>query len=138
MKKINGFTLIELIIAVAIIGILTALTYPTYINFLLQSRRTDALTALIQAQFTLESCYAQNFSYIQKCGLLPTFPHPSEQGYYYITLTHLGTSTYTLQATPTGTQTKDKQCTNFTLNQTNVKTAIDATDTIQPDCWNPK
>lgn len=136
-KKIQGFTLVEVMIVVAIIGILAAIAYPTYVSFILKSHRTDALATLAQDQITLERCYAQNFSYNQVCGSLPTFPQTSPQGYYQITLTNLGATAYTLTATALGSQVEDTTCIRFTVDQANVKTAVDSSGTAQSICWNP-
>lgn len=136
-KKILGFTLIELMIVVVIIGILAIIAYPSYVSYILKSRRSDALATLTQDQITLERCYAQNFSYVQACGSLPTFPQTSAQGYYSINLTNLGATTYTLTATPTGSQTEDTTCARFSVDQANVKTAVDSSGTAQTVCWNP-
>lgn len=135
--RLKGFTLIELMIAVAIMGILATIAYPHYVSFLLKSRRSDALATMAQDQITLERCYAQNFSYSQACNSLPTFPQTSPQGFYSITLTNLGDTTYTLTATPLGAQTKDTTCAKMTVDQANVKTAVDSSGTAQTICWNP-
>lgn len=133
----KGFTLIELVIAVAIMGILVTIAYPSYTNYVLKSRRSDALATLTQDQMALERCYAQNFSYTAACTSLPAFPQVTPQGFYSISLSNLGASTYTLTATPIGTQTKDTTCSNMAVNQANVKTATDNTATAQSSCWNP-
>lgn len=132
----KGFTLIELIIAVTIVGILSVIVYPVYTNYTLKSRRSDALATLTQDQMAFERCYAQNFSYNAACTSMPTFPQVTPQGYYSIALSNFGASTYTLTATPIGPQVKDTTCSNITINQANVKTATDNSATPQPICWN--
>lgn len=133
----RGFTLIESMIVVLLIGILASIAYPTYISHLIKSHRTDALVSLTQEQITLERCYAQNSSYNQACDSLPSFPKISLHGYYQLTLSDLGTATYTLTATPIGSQKNDSHCARFTINQTNVKIAFDASGTAQSRCWSP-
>lgn len=135
-KQNKGFTLIEIMIALVIMGILVSIAYPSYVSYIMKSRRSDALAALAQYQITLERCYAQNFSYNGTCGSLPSFPAKSAQGYYNVTLAS-GTSTYTLTATPLGTQAQDTTCAKFTVDQSNLRSGFDSSGTSQVSCWNP-
>lgn len=135
-RSAGGFTLIELMIVVAIIGILAAVAYPSFQSYILHSRRADALTALSQDQVIIERCYAQNFSYSQTCAALP-IPAVSPQGFYSVILTNLTATTYTLTATPTGSQIKDTQCASLIIDQANQKSATDASGNAQTVCWNP-
>lgn len=137
LKLKKGFTLIELMIAVVVMAILTAIAYPSYRTYILRSHRIDALAALAQDQTVLERCYAQNFNYNAACASRPTFPHNSSQNYYSINLSNLTATTFTLTATPLGTQALDTTCSNFTLDQANQKTASDGSGTNQSTCWNP-
>ncbi|RYH41979.1 MAG: type IV pilin protein, partial [Alcaligenaceae bacterium] len=59
----RGFTLIELMIAVAIVGILAALAYPSYREFIAKSRRAEVKTVLLSAQQWMERFYTENFRY---------------------------------------------------------------------------
>jgi type IV pilus assembly protein PilE len=136
-KKKLGFTLVELVIAMAIIAILATIAYPTYVNYVYRAHRADGLSTLSQLQLILERCYAQNFSYSAACTARPTFPVNSPQNYYNINLSNLGTSTYTLTATAQGAQTDDTTCATMSINQANVRTAVDSTGTTQTECWNP-
>ncbi|KTD61118.1 type IV pilin protein [Legionella spiritensis] len=132
----RGFTLTELLVAMVIVGILASIAYPSYLSYLQRSRRTDAMTALATDQVILERCYAQNFSYNQACGAMPAFPHASTQGFYTITISNLGPTTYTLTATPTGAQASDTTCSSFSVDQANTRTAVDNGGTAQTSCWN--
>lgn len=136
-RQILGFTLVEILIAVGIVGILTAIAYPSYQQYVLKSRRTDALSTMSQDQIILERCYAQNFAYNTACAALPSFPQTSPQGFYSISLSNLSATTYTLTAVPLGTQLKDTTCANMSVNQANVKTATDSSSVSQSKCWNP-
>lgn len=137
MKKWVGFTLVELLIAMVIMGILTAIAYPSYVNYIYRSHRSDALAALSQIQLILERCYSQNFSYSVACTAKPSFPFTTPQGFYSINVSNLGTSSYTLTATPIGMQVKDTTCSSISVNQANVRTATDNTGVSQSVCWNP-
>jgi type IV pilus assembly protein PilE len=132
-----GFTLIELMIVMAIVGILAAVAYPSFQSYILRSRRADALTALSQEQVIVERCYSQNFSYSQTCAALPIFPVASPQGFYSVALTNLTATTYTLTATPTGSQIKDTQCASLIIDQANQKSATDTNGNAPTVCWNP-
>ena len=131
----KGFTLVELMIAVVIIGIVTTLSYPSYMHLLLKSHRTEAQAALTQIQMILEDCYAQNFSYIETCPSLPAFPKSSDQKNYSITLSNLSRTTYTLTASSIGNQKKDTDCARFTVSEDHVKTSRDSSGIKQDHCW---
>lgn len=133
----KGFTLVELMITIAIIGILAAIAYPSYVNYISRSHRSDALATLSQMQLIMERCYSQNFSYTATCTAKPSFPLNSPQSFYTISISNLTASTYTLTATAIGSQVRDKTCASFTVNQANVRTAVNNTGTSQPTCWSP-
>jgi type IV pilus assembly protein PilE len=136
-RTIKGFTLVELLIALVIIGILVSFAYPSYLQFIQKSRRADALAILTQDQIIFERCYSQNFSYVAACGALPAFPQTTPEGFYTINVSNLTATTYTLTATPLGSQTDDTKCASMSVNQANVKAAVDSTATAQTECWNP-
>ena len=136
-KKKFGFTLIELVITIAIIAILATIAYPSYVNYIYRSHRADGLSTLSQMQLILERCYAQSFSYSAACPARPSFPVNSPQNYYSVNLSNLGASTYTLTATAQGTQVNDTTCASMSINQANVKTAVNSGGTTESQCWNP-
>ena len=131
----KGFTLIELMVVVVMIGIMAAIAYPSYVYLILKSQRTEALTSLTQTQMTLERCYAEHFSYREHCPLLGAFPQTSAQKHYRINLSNLSKTTYTLTATAIKSQTKDQTCAEFTINETHEKKAYNAFGVLQEHCW---
>lgn len=135
----NGFTLIELMIAVAIVGILAAIAYPTFSEHLYKSRRSDGQAALLNLATYMEHYYTENNSYtgatLTVGGTAGTLgvSNTSVDGYYTLTISSLTATSYTLTATPTGTQAGDTTCTTLTLTNTNVKAATPAANSLT--CW---
>jgi type IV pilus assembly protein PilE len=126
----RGFTLIELMITVAIIGVLAAVAYPSYREYVAKSRRAEAQALLMQSAQWMERFYAENYSYsTNTAGVAVTdatmFPARYSQSpasgtaAYTITVTPTAT-TFTVTATRTGTMAADK-CGNFQITHTGVK-----------------
>jgi len=139
MRKMQrGFTLIELMIVVAIIGILAAIAVPQYTDYVTRSRRTDGQSTLLRVAQELERCYTQFSAYNNaSCAVVTAsaVSQTSPEGYYVIaaTGTALSASAFTLTATPQGAQaTHDSDCTTLTLTHLGVQGATGA-DT--DSCW---
>lgn len=134
-KNNSGFTLIELMVVVVIIGILSAIAYPSYKNYTVKSKRSDAYAALTEAATDQEKFYSQNMRYATSMAALnslnndPSTTRTSPEGYYAITTS--GGTTYTLTATAQGGQaTADAACKNITLTSAGAKNG-----TSGKDCW---
>jgi type IV pilus assembly protein PilE len=69
----QGFTLIEMLIAVAIIGIVAGIAYPSYTRYVERSLRTDAHAGLLQAASEMERCYSRQYNYTG-CAITTTSP----------------------------------------------------------------
>ncbi|MGP9768012.1 type IV pilin protein [Halomonas sp. AOP13-D3-9] len=83
LKGQRGFTLIELMIVLVIIGIVASFAYPSYTRYVQKSVRTDAHAALMQAASELERCFTRNYSYVN-CDNVST---DSPERHYIIALT---------------------------------------------------
>ena len=115
----KGFTLIEIMITVAIIGIIAVAAWPSYDRYQQKSRRADGVRALLENVTVLEKCFVNYGAYDNaNCELLT-----SNKGYYTITHNPAVTAeTFTLRATPAGAQTGD-ECGALTINNLGVKGA---------------
>ncbi|HEU0277948.1 MAG TPA: type IV pilin protein [Rhodanobacteraceae bacterium] len=136
----RGFTLIELMIVVAIIAILTAIAVPTYLTYVLHGRRAQAYALLERNQAMLEQCYAQNFSYTPAApASCPAPAQTSQNGYYALApapATSIGATSYRLTVIPVGAQAKDTQCASFTLTSGNVRSAVNSAGADNTStCW---
>ena len=147
MNKSNGFTLIELMIVVAILGIIAAVAYPSYQEQVNKSRRGDCTGALVGLANAMERFYSVNSTYLgaadagantgAPAGTLFSATCPVDGGtpVYNLTIAAATASTYTLRATPTGAQTGDR-CGIFTLTNTGVKTVTGAASGVDWEaCW---
>jgi type IV pilus assembly protein PilE len=133
-----GFTLIELMITVAIIGILTSIAYPSYQDSIMKSRRVDAQGALMGLANAMERYYTVNNTYVGAtvgpAGIYSaTSPVDGGTAYYNLSIPASSSSAYQIQAAPTGPQTNDK-CNTLTLNQTGVR-GFGGSGMTSADCW---
>ena len=128
--NVRGMTLIELMITVAIVGILAAIAYPSYRQQVIRSGRTEAKVALEQAAHAYERCYTQNMTYVGcavPTGLTPT-------GKYNVATGAAATATtFSLVATPQSGQATDAQCGTFGLNHQGARSVTGTLPVNQ--CW---
>ncbi len=140
MKSSRGFSLIELMITVAIAGILLSMALPSYQSQVVRTKRASAAGCLMeQAQF-MERVYASNIRYDQNAGAATVLPATACRSDLSSSYTFAFASgqpqarTFTIQAAPTGGQaTRDTGCATLSINQAGTK-AISGTDSVV-NCW---
>ena len=125
MKKSAGFSLIEVMIAVAILGIVASIAYPSYQSYLRDSRRADAEGVLIEMSQWMERQYTVNGRYDDGAGNAPALPiqkspRDGTATHYVVSVSAVDTDSFTLTATAQGGQTQE-ECGNLTLTQTGAR-----------------
>jgi type IV pilus assembly protein PilE len=148
--KLEGFSLIELVVAMVIVGILTAIAVPAYSSYVLKSHRTDAKSALLDMASLEERFFSTNNTYSSTpsdLGYPGPVPFPVGSGYYNITtlavlgavapsgLTNGTPATYTITATAIGNQLNDTACATFTITSAGVQSATGTDPNASVDCW---
>jgi type IV pilus assembly protein PilE len=134
-KQARGFSLIELMVTLAIVAVLAAIAIPSYRQYVLRSHRAEGKSALLNIAAAQEKFYVQNNTYADD-DLLEDAPPDglgisatTENGYYTIEITDGDDDSYSVTATAAGHQADDTDCTTFTLNQAGQKTASST------ECW---
>lgn len=127
-KQVNkGFSLIELLIVVAISTIIACMTYPSYQHYITRAHRIDGQSALFDLANRLELYYSIQNTYKtatinagKTTDILST--NNSPEHWYLLSITHATDTTYTIQATPIAAQAiSDKPCQSLTLNNLGVR-----------------
>jgi type IV pilus assembly protein PilE len=153
IRRHEGFTLMELIVAMVIVGVLAAIAIPSYSAYVLKSHRTEAKSALLDAASLEERFFSTNNTYSALpadlgYGAVP-FPFAVGGGYYQITGFNpqlpiapgvgnpSGTpATFTITAQAINQQVNDTACATFSVNSAGVQTAqtsVGADNTV--NCW---
>ena len=124
----KGFTLIELMIVVAIVGIITAVAMPGYTDYVKRGKAAEATSTLADLRVKMEQYYQDNRTYVGG-GCAPA----SGAKYFTYTCSVPATATaYTLQAAGKAAEKMDTF--NFTVDQSNAKTSI-FDGTVGATCW---
>ena len=135
MKHKNlGFSLIEIMIVVVIIGILAAIGVPQYSDYVMRSRITDATSALAGASVRMEQFFQDNRTYVGACAAGAGSALPADTSNFTFACTNLAATTFTVTATG------QNMLSGFTysINQSNVKSSTSGGKwpaMTQTNCW---
>jgi type IV pilus assembly protein PilE len=134
VRKTEGFSLIELIVVMAIIGILASIAIPSYTSSIQKGRRADGKVALAGAVALQERQFSLTHQYSADISILGGAT--STEGFYAMSVAYMATlggcatdkDCYTLTATAVGAQANDTSCAVLTVNSLGQKTP-------SGDCW---
>jgi len=140
MRQQRGFSLMELMVAVTIIGIIVAIALPSYNSHMLNTRRTAATACVVEMAQFMERVYTTSMDYSRNnAGVETVLPDSSCRNdltaFYTLSLEPTA-QTFTLTATPIGAQENDTSCGVLTLDQAGARTAAGSGAAAKVrECW---
>jgi type IV pilus assembly protein PilE len=146
VRRAAGFTLVELLTTMVIVGVLASIAVPAYTSQTRKSRRTDARAALLDLAAREERLFSTTNAYSATPADLgygaagATFPMNVGSGYYSVAITVVAgpPATFTITASPVAGQgqEKDTQCASFTVVQSGRQSALNSAGTdVSSACW---
>jgi type IV pilus assembly protein PilE len=129
MKKKNGFSLIELMMVVAIVGVLASIALPSYTDYILRSKITEGISSLASMRVKMEQYFQDNRTYDGACVAGTIAAKPTNLQNFTISCTNLTDTTYAITATGLGF--------TFTLDESNNRatTTVPSGWTTNDKCW---
>ena len=132
-RKLRGVTFIEIMIVVVLIGIMTAIAYPNYRQFVARAKRTEARAALLKIATNQERFYLQNNSYttdMMQLGFPVGAAFISDSDSYSISVTAADANNFTAVATYQRLDDEADKCLTFQIDGRGVRTSAP-----HADCW---
>ena len=129
----RGFTLIELMIVVAVLAILAAVAIPSYNEYITTSRRSDGQIALMDLSTRLERYFNEKNTYVG--ATIPSlYPATSPKKFYNLQISNTTATSYRIQAVPQGVQAHDDtKCATLTFSSLGEKGSTGTMDSL--NCW---
>ncbi|HRN61216.1 MAG TPA: type IV pilin protein [Luteimonas sp.] len=126
-RRAAGFSLIEVMVVVAIIGIIASIALPSYNEHVRKTRRAAGTACALVVAQQMERFYTANLTYVGAAANTATC-RDSATDFYNVTVGSLGAKTYTVTAAPIGAQSGDS-CGSLTVNQAGTQSPTTA------GCW---
>lgn len=127
-----GFSLLELMVVLVIVGIITAIAFPAYQAHVVKTYRATAKACVMEHAQFLERFYTTRMTYVGAAPNLGCSTNGKLDTRYVIAVSNLNASTYTITATPVGPQ-RDALCGTLSLDQTGTRTESGSGNVS--DCW---
>jgi type IV pilus assembly protein PilE len=137
--RLAGFSLIELLVVLVIMGVLSAVALPGYTRYVQRGHRTEAMAALLESQHFMERYYSANGQYLSPANAVPLLPQrlqgiPSQGTVrYQLSVREATLNSYVLQAVPEGSMAGDV-CGSLTINQAGLRGVLNSTRSVA-ECW---
>ena len=138
--RARGFTLVELMIVVAVVALLSAVALPSYQSSVRKARRSDARAALATTAQLMERFATEQGANGYRAAMISDAGGPnvvakatSDNGYYLLSFSNLTATAFTMRAVPQGGQARD-DCATFTIDERGVRGLVGSTQPVSA-CW---